>query len=1015
MIRSTQAPRPAARSQLLCVAVLLAVPLMAACAAYGADREDDTTTPRGEKPVIGLKQRQPWTASRITGTLVPPPPYVVERLAPELTFEQPVDITRAPGTDRLFVVEVGGKIFSIEPPTAENNPQPELMVDLATEVEGFYRAYGLTFHPNFRRNGICFVCYVQKQGIEDGTRVSQFRVDRQDPPRVLPDSEEILLTWPSGGHNGGCLKFGPDGYLYISAGDGGGSFPPDGFNTGQDIGDLRATVMRIDVDHPAAGKLYSVPRDNPFVQTDDARPEVWAYGFRNPWKMSFDPVTGALWVGDVGWEMWELVYRVEKAANYGWSLVEGSQPVHRERTRGPTAISPPTVEHSHTEARSITGGVVYHGQQHEKLRGAYIYGDYVTGKLWAARHDGVQTTSVEELADTTLQVISFEVDGQGELLILDYTGGVWTLKPNPESGANPDFPRKLSETGLFDSVAEHKPAAGVIPYSINAEMWTDGASTERLIAVPGLQQLGVYDKTNVQVGYIEGQWDFPIDTVLVKTISIEMEVGDPASRRRLETQILHRHGDAWEAYNYLWNDEQTDAELSPEDGFDKTLEIRDPAAVGGVRKQSWHLASRSECLLCHTTRAGSIHAFHPEQLDRTQDYGGGAADQLATLSHIGLFEQPVPQEHPLLVDPGDESADLESRARAYLHVNCAHCHRRGGGGSAAFDIRHEYTLKQANILEQRPTQGTFDIVGAEIMTPGDPYRSVLYYRMAKLGRGRMPHFGSSVVDVEGLDLMHQWLESLPLADDDPRRADRAARLRERQRAQLAQLVDAGDNPRPEEQTGAVVSQLLDSPSGGLMLLRAIDQQSLTGPMKDQAVALGVAHANAAVRDLFERFVPEQQRTKRLGTVVDVTALLKMEGDVARGKQLYFEATGVQCRNCHKIGGQGKEIGPELTTIARKNNRAQLLESILDPSRKIDPKYVVHLVETADGRVLSGLLVSRDNQKLVLRDAQDKLNEIAVADIEFTAPQRTSLMPELLLRDMTAQEVADLLDYLETLK
>jgi uncharacterized repeat protein (TIGR03806 family) len=1013
MIRKPKTSPTALTPTALClVFAFVAIGLLASAIGQQAK---DAEKPETGRSRIGLKRRQPWTTSRITGSLVAPPPYRVKRLAPELSFEQPVDITRAPETDRLFVVEVGGKIFSIEPPTAGNRPEPELMVDLAKQVEGFYRAYGLTFHPRFQRNGICYICYVQDQGIEDGTRVSQFRVDRENPPHILPGSEEILLTWPSGGHNGGCLKFGPDGYLYISAGDGGSAFPPDGNNTGQDIGDLRATVMRIDVDHPARGKLYSAPKDNPFVQFNDARPEVWAYGFRNPWKMSFDPHNGDLWVGDVGWEMWELVYRVEKAANYGWSLVEGSQPVHRERTRGPTPISPPAVQHSHTEARSITGGVVYYGKRLKALRGAYIYGDYVTGKLWAARHDGEQVTSVEELADSPLQIISFEVDNHGELLILDYGGGIWTLEPNPGAKANPDFPRKLSETGLFADVAAHQAAPGVIPYSINAEMWSDGATTERFVAVPDLEKLGVYDSTNVQVGYIEGQWSFPIDSVLVKTVSIETEVGAPASRRRLETQILHRHGDAWQAYNYVWNDEQTDAVLSPEKGLDRTLEIRDSSAPGGVRKQTWHFASRSECILCHTTRAGSIHAFHPEQLDRLHDYGSGPADQLATLSHIGLFEQPAPVEHPLLVDPRDESADLDPRARAYLHVNCAHCHRRGGGGSAAFDIRHEYTLQKANILNQRPTQGTFGIVGAEIITPGDPYRSVLYYRMAKLGRGRMPHFGSTVVDVAGLDLMHNWLESLPLAEDDPRRSDRAARLRRRQRAELAKLLALGDDQQATDQRDALLGGLLESPSGGLLLLRAIDEGRISGRLQELVVARAVEHPDASIGGLFERFVPEEKRTKRLGTIIDVAALLEMPGDAARGKRLFLEAAGVQCRNCHKIGKVGKEVGPDLSTIARENNRAQLLESILEPSRKIDPKYVVHLVETADGRVLSGLLVSKDGKQMVLRNAEDKLITVDADNIEFTAPQRVSLMPELLLRDMTAQEVADLLDYLETRK
>src|SRR5262249_15350674 len=146
------------------------------------------------------------------------------------------------------------------------------------------------------------------------------------------------ITWLSGGHNAGCIQFGPDGYLYISTGDGGGPNPPDPLKTGQDISDLLSSVLRIDVDHADHGKGYRVPDDNPFVTYPGARPEVWAYGLRNPWRMSFDRRTRALWVADVGWELWEMVYRVEKGGNYGWSIMEGPQAIKLDEKPGPTPI-----------------------------------------------------------------------------------------------------------------------------------------------------------------------------------------------------------------------------------------------------------------------------------------------------------------------------------------------------------------------------------------------------------------------------------------------------------------------------------------------------------------------------------------------------------------------------------------------------------------------------------------------------------------------------------------------------
>ena len=185
--------------------------------------------------------------------------------------------------------------------------------------------------------------------LPDGTRISRFTVTKTDPPRIDPDSEEIVITFEGGGHNGGDLHFGPDGMLYISTGDGGNPNPPDPLNTGQDCSDLLSSVLRIDVDRRDNGKNYAVPKDNPFVGMKDVRPEIWAYGFRNPWRMGFDRKTGDLWLGDVGWELWEMVHKVEKGGNYGWSIMEGPQPIKPTQKIGPTPIRRAMIELPHTD------------------------------------------------------------------------------------------------------------------------------------------------------------------------------------------------------------------------------------------------------------------------------------------------------------------------------------------------------------------------------------------------------------------------------------------------------------------------------------------------------------------------------------------------------------------------------------------------------------------------------------------------------------------------------------------
>ncbi|MCH7687747.1 MAG: PQQ-dependent sugar dehydrogenase [Planctomycetes bacterium] len=581
----------------------------------------------------GIQKRIPWTTSKITGRPEPPLPYRTEQVFPKLKFVNPVEFVSEPGTDRLFVMELTGKIFSFK--NDSNAENPDLVIDLAKEISGMTRAYGMTFDPDYRNNRFCYLSYILAAEEPLGTRVSRFKMTDTDPPTIDPNSEQILIRWKSGGHNGGALQFGPDGYFYISTGDGGPAFPPDPLKSGQDVSNILSSILRIDISHSTAEKPYSIPKDNPFVDLEGARGEVWAYGLRNPWKMSFDPKTGDLWVGDVGWELWEMVYRIEKGGNYGWSLMEAHQPVHRERKRGPTPISPPTVEHSHIEARSITGGYVYHGKRLKELAGAYIYGDYVTGKVWGLRYDGSKVTWQQELVDAPIQIICFGLDQKGELYLVDYAGTIHRLVPNPSATANRNFPKTLSETGLFSSVKDHQPAPGVIPYSISAEPWADNATVERFVALPGRSQLGVFKESNAQIGFLKGMWSFPTDGVLAKTVSLEMEKGNPASSRRLETQILHFDGDMWRGYNYIWNDEQTDAVLADIKGMNRTFTIRDSAAPMGKRQQTWHFASRSECILCHTTRSGSVQGFNPLQLNSNHDYAEVTDNQLHTLEHIG--------------------------------------------------------------------------------------------------------------------------------------------------------------------------------------------------------------------------------------------------------------------------------------------------------------------------------------------------------------------------------------------
>ncbi|WP_166831886.1 PQQ-dependent sugar dehydrogenase [Thalassoroseus pseudoceratinae] len=942
--------------------------------------------------------RPAWTTSRVHGSPEPPKPYRTERVFPRLKFDRPVAMMPAPGSGRLFVAELGGKLYSF--PNQPDVTRADLFFDGPAEITGLTRLYDLTFDPEYQQNRYVYLSYITERQDPRGTKVSRFTVTDANPPRVEPESELVLIEWQSGGHNGGCLRFGPDGLLYISTGDASSPSPPDGLNTGQDISDLLASILRIDVRGASQDRPYRIPPDNPFIDHDSARPEVWAYGLRNPWKMSFDD-TGNLWVGDVGWELWEMIYRIESGGNYGWSITEGPQPVRPEIPRGPTPIRPPAAAHSHIESRSITGGAVYRGDRLSQLRGAYIYGDYVTGKLWSFRDQDGQVTERQEIADSSLAIITFGETREGELFIVGYDGTIHRLVPNAAEATNSKFPVLLSETGLFESVEQRTPATGVIPYRIVAEPWMDGARAERAIAMPGTSKLDVYRSSNAQVGNLKGQWEFPAETVFVKTLSLETA---PDRRQPVETQLLHRDGETWKGYTFAWNDDGTDAELVPTDGTQKTYHVVDESMPAGRRQQTWRFASRTECLVCHTTRSGSIQGFRVEQLDRPI---GSGRNQLTNLVEMRLFDDPDPllaklkvQPHPL-TDPSDTSADLQARARSYLDLNCAHCHIRGGGGTANFEVRRELPLERTGLVGERPTQGTFELFAPEIVAAGDPHRSVLFYRMATLGRGRMPHVGSRVIDQSGLGLIREWIASLPA--EQPSLAVR--KLRKEQATILARM-------RTEE---SAVDELLASTSGALQLLSALDEGTLSPTVQQRIIEAATDSTPPHIRGLFERFLPESRRSKRLGESVDLAMILGLNGDAKRGRDLFLNATGVQCRNCHQVSEQGRNVGPRLDGVGKRLSRRQLLESILDPSAVIDEKFRTWLVQTADGRVISGLLIERTDQAVVLRGTDGKDVRVPMSDVEQLVPAQKSLMPDLLARDLTAKELADLLSFLQSLQ
>jgi uncharacterized repeat protein (TIGR03806 family) len=704
-----------------------------------------------EQP-FGIERRIAWTTSRVIGSPDPPLPYKVEKTFTNIKWQAPIYVTPEPDTDYLLVVQQGGekerpsKILRVrDDPNADT---AETLLEVSNRL-----VYSVAFHPAYRTNGYLFVFSNGPTPEKERTnRISRFNVERQAPHRCDPKSEQVIIEWRSAGHDGGGMVFDHEGMLYISTGD--GTSDSDGWVTGQDLSDLLGGVLRIDADHPDGTQPYSVPKDNPFVGWKNARPELWAYGLRNPWRMTIDRKTGQIWTGNNGQDLWETAHLVRRGENYGWSVYEGSHPFYLNRKLGPTLAVPPTIEHHHAEARSLTGGVVYYGNTFPDLNGVYVYGDYSSGTIWGARHDGSRVVWRQELARTELQIAAFAVDHHGELLIVDHAGGLYRLVRSSSQGPTPKFPTRLSETGLFVSTKAHQVHPGLIPYSVNAPGWTDGAHVERFIALPG----------EARIDYASsGGSNAPNGAVLVQTLSLEREVGDPASRRRIETRLLTRQQGQWIGYSYRWDERQSDATLVGAKGDEREFVMQDRHAPRAVRRQVWRYPSRAECMACHSRAANFVLGLTEPQLNKVHDYGAVRDNQLRTLQHLGVFTKSLskpPAELPKLVDPYDSGQILDARARSYLHANCSVCHVEAGGGNAKMELAFTTAPERMNVFGARPQHDTFGIDNAMLISPGDPERSILFQRVSRRGRGQMPPLVTTVVDERAVALFRDWVRDM---------------------------------------------------------------------------------------------------------------------------------------------------------------------------------------------------------------------------------------------------------------
>jgi uncharacterized repeat protein (TIGR03806 family) len=677
-----------------------------------------------------------------------------------LMFLEPVALLQAPGDgSRWYVVEQNGviRVFDNTPVVAVSQVFLDIRDAVWTLNESEAGLLGLAFHPNFAMNGRAYVNYTALVG--DSLRSITSEFTSPDRGATLdPNSERVLLsvTKRQDNHNGGHLAFGSDGFLYIGLGDGGGRGDPEG--NAQNPRRLLGKMLRIDVDTRPGGQPYGIPggtSGNPYAGNSLCNadgtgvqpcPEIYALGFRNPWRWSFDRQTGQLWVGDVGQSDYEEIDVVERGGNYGWNIREGAHCFLAPDCQ-PVGLIDPVAEYDRRVGISITGGFVYRGSQATPLRGQYLFGDFGTGMIATLAQGGDGRFTVQPLiqpgttppgADGQLQISAFGEGNDGELYLLDYFRGYIRRLVFVSGSGTDNVPQQLSATGCINMAAPGAPPLlSLIPYAPNAPFWSDNATKERWIGLPNGQ--------NVTVS-TSGAWEFPNGSVLVKHFRL--------GGRLIETRLFMRHPDGvWAGYTYEWNQAQTDA---------TRVSGGRTVPVGG---QNWIIPSEAQCMQCHTQAAGFVLGLETAQLNGAYQYAqtGRTANQITTLNAINVLSPPAGANPPDYADPADVSRSLNARARSYLHTNCANCHRPQGPTPVALDLRHDTALSQTGACDVVPAAGDLGIANARIIAAGDASRSVLLGRMARRDANAMPPLASNVRDTEGEALIGSWIDSLTSA------------------------------------------------------------------------------------------------------------------------------------------------------------------------------------------------------------------------------------------------------------
>lgn len=666
----------------------------------------------------------------------PPASIALEQLALTDAYPLITDVSFFPGSSQQFyLLQQTGQIYYIS--KTPGGFESTLLVDLTEFYDVYFSPegadschecglYSLAFHPQFETNGFIYASFTEGGVTDDSmsSHIVRFHTSEGGASLVYGDDMKPLrdeiytLDQTTRIHNNGHIEFGPDGFLYAGFGDGG----PGGGGAGkpQQIDNVFGSIVRLTDDgSPAPGNLI-----------EGGLPELYAIGLRNPWRWSFDRLTGDLWLGDVGQNNAEEINIIQNGANYGWPCFEGSAPYSEcENTE---QMVPPVSEYPRSEGQSVTGGFVYRGTALPELTGQYIYGDFASGAIWALSKNNLDEFARTQLIQSGANISAFAQDSEGELYITNYAdGAVYKLTPPTIDDARLPIPETLSESGCFTETDTRKPMPYLHAYDVNEPLWSDGANKERFFRLP--------DGEKIQIDE-QGDLIFPIGTVLIKNFLLQEDI--------IETRLyLNQPDTGWSGYSYRWDGDEAFLEIN---GADIT-----------VGEQTWHYPSNNECNQCHTAAAGYSLGLEVQQLNREiiNPQTGEQVNQLEFLEGLQVFAEPLSEQalEQKLPSSKDASLSIEERVRSYLHSNCSHCHRPNGTTQANMDLRYSTDSSLTNLCDRTPLQYHFELENAKLLDPGDPDNSVILKRLTVQDENRMPPLATNIKDENSIELIHQWI------------------------------------------------------------------------------------------------------------------------------------------------------------------------------------------------------------------------------------------------------------------